>query len=79
MASITVLPTREPICYDGISSHIYGGYCMTTENGKQYGCSTMCCLPVKIVLCLPCHVGALINTCLNYCCHRNLPNKNYLF
>ncbi len=41
--------------------------------------STICCLPFKIVMCLPCHIGAIINSCLNLLCNHNMPNKNYLF
>ena len=81
----TCCSCSEAFCYDGVSNHLCGAYCMTTEIGQTNWCFTMLCLPLKIVICMPCHFGAIINTGLNFCCQHkctsydgNRQNKNYL-
>lgn len=78
MTVITTSPKHQ-VCYEGITTHITGAYCVTGCSGKEWdGVSTTLCVVPKIVMCLPCHIGALINSSLNMCCNHNQPNKNYL-
>ena len=76
--------TNQPLekcnyCYSDISAHINGPYCSTDCEGTDHWVACLGCLPVKLVLCFPCHLGVLINFCLNTCCNcSSTTNKNYL-
>ena len=69
---------ENDICYSDIESHLISHYCVTYYNNRGNGCTTILCCPVKLVLCLPCHLGVIFNCCVNGCC-CNETDKNYLF
>jgi len=68
-------PKRE-CCYKNIKEHLHSGYCLTSESYTSLdGICTLIFFPFKMVFCLPCHIGAVVNTILNYCYYTD---KNYL-
>jgi hypothetical protein len=68
---------KKECCYKNIKEHLHSGYCLTSESftSLEDGICTLIFFPFKIVFCLPCHIGAVVNTILNYCCYTD---KNYL-
>jgi hypothetical protein len=72
-------------CSKNITDHLYSEWCITVDpnDSNLENCTiTTCCLPFKIILCLPCHIGAGINSILNHVYNTdNTDNtdKNYLF
>ena len=68
----------EYCCYKNMTEHVQSESCITVDpnDSNLENCiSTACCLPFKIVLCLPFHIGAGINSILNCLCKTD---KNYL-
>lgn len=79
-------------CSKNIIDHLHSEWCITvdTNDSSLENCAiTTCCLPFKIIICLPCHIGTGVNTILN-CLYNtdnsdnsdnidNKKNKNYLF
>jgi hypothetical protein len=69
---------KEYYCYKNITEHLHSEWCITVDpnDSSVENCiSTTCCLPFKIVLCLPFHIGGGINSILNCLCKTD---KNYL-
>ena len=69
---------KEDLCFKNITDHLYGECCITVDpnDSSLENCIvTTCCLPFKIVLCFPFHIGVGINSILN--CLYNT-DKNYL-
>ena len=61
-----------------IKEHLHSECCITVDpnDSPLENCIiTTCCLPCKIILCSPFHIGAVINSLLNCLCNTN---KNYL-
>jgi hypothetical protein len=68
----------EYCCYKNMTEHLQSESCITVDpndSNLENFISTACCLPFKIVLCLPLHIGAGINSILNCLCKTD---KNYL-
>jgi hypothetical protein len=69
---------KEELCSKNITEHLHSECCITVDpnDSSLENCIvTSCCLPFKIVLCFPCHIGSGINSILNYLCNTD---KNYL-
>lgn len=69
---------KEEWCSKNIKEHLHSECCITVDpnDSNLENCIiTTCCLPFKIVLCSPFHIGAGINSILNYLYNTN---KNYL-
>jgi len=69
---------KEYCCYNNIREHLHSECCITVgpNDSSIVNCiATTCCLPFKIVLCLPFHIGSGINSILN-CLFKT--DKNYL-
>jgi hypothetical protein len=69
---------KEDMCSKNIREHLHSECCITVDpnDSSLENCIiTTCCLPFKIVLCFPCHIGVVINSILNCLCNTD---KNYL-
>lgn len=54
-------------CYKNITEHLHSGYCITDGTDYLNTCvTTTCCLPFKMIGCLPCHIAACMNSFANY-------------
>lgn len=74
-----LLEIKEQCCSKNIKEHLHSECCITVDpnDSPLENCIiTTCCLPCKIILCSPFHIGAVINSLLNCLCNTN---KNYLF
>ncbi len=68
-------------CSNNFENHFSGQYCTTTCSGSEQNWVATClCLPLKIVLFFPCHMGVVCNCCLNMIFNfsETKPDKNYL-
>ena len=70
------LEYKEPCecCLPTIKEYCNSGYIITQDSVS--GDCTLCCLPFKIPLFMPCLLGTILNQCIN--CMRDT-NTNYLF
>ena len=69
---------KQDMFSKNISEHLHSECCITIDPNDSHlenHIATACCLPFKIVICSPFHIGAGINSILNYLCNTN---KNYL-
>lgn len=69
---------KKYICSKNITEHLYSECCITVDPNDsrlENNIATVCCLPFKIVICSPFHIGAGINSILN--CLFNT-DENYL-
>lgn len=74
-------------CSKNLIDHLHSEWCITVDpnDSSLENCAiTTFCLPFKIIICLPCHIGTGVNSILN--CLYNTDNntdkktdKNYLF
>jgi hypothetical protein len=70
---------KDDWCSKNIIDHLYSEWCITvdpTDSNLENCTITTCCLPFKIIFCLPCHIGAGFNSALNRLYNTEL---NYLF
>jgi len=69
---------KEEMCSKNITEHLHSECCITVDpnDSSLENCIvTTGCLPFKIVLCFPFHIGAGMNSLLNCLCNTD---KNYL-
>jgi hypothetical protein len=78
-------------CSKNLIEHLHSEWCITVDpndSSLENFAITTCCLPLKIIICLPCHIGTGVNSILNclYNTDNNTDNntykktdKNYLF
>jgi hypothetical protein len=62
-------------CLPTLKDYCNSGY-IITYNGIPRNDCTLCCLPLKLPLFMPCFLGTIFNQCIN--CIRDT-NTNYLF
>ena len=62
-------------CLPNMNDYCKSGYIITYNIVPRNDCSG-CCLPYKLIICMPCLLGTLFNHCIN--CIRST-NTNYLF
>ena len=57
--------TNNEYFHNDFATHLHSPYCITRRGINTSWAATIICLPCKLIIFSPCHIGAVYNSCIN--------------